>query len=532
MQEALLFRKRSFDAYNAYADSQKAVDNKENVGYNEVENVKEASAQAVPEKSEQLMTDLNAAVSSILSDSDEAAKLKADNRTAIRIFEHTPEVILGNVSDSKDLPVIINYTKLYLAARKDGAIKGNYHNLGDSVAAILRDTLENPEAIIRLDDNRLNLISEIDNGNKKSLVSVELNSTKDISGKYSDYNVVVTLFSPDEKYINNLLSRDGVTVEYKKEDLPQVNPQLYKRLAIINGKSSFDNSIAQSDENVNAENVKNGKEGIEDVQRRGVLDGESGHDGGRLRRGITGSDDGSGNSEMCQRLWKDGGRVLQGDSVDQASGRDGGNVSEGTHGSDVRGSDHGEVKESSSGRGRTGDIGGRDSGHDGLASEQLLTEESGADTESASDISSDVKKAAKTVKDEKKAVKKVQAEKAQENAPEEVDTETTATLKKRPSNKENFSISDEIAAKLDSTAPNAMDNIAAIRLLKRIEEEGRPATAEEKEILAKYKGWGGIDLRNLNYEARRDLDNLFSYEQRVTMQNSSLTAYFTPTKGD
>ena len=36
-----------------------------------------------------------------------------------------------------------------------------------------------------------------------------------------------------------------------------MNPQLYKRLAIINGKSSFDNSIAQSSENVNPENVKN-----------------------------------------------------------------------------------------------------------------------------------------------------------------------------------------------------------------------------------------------------------------------------------
>lgn len=38
-----------------------------------------------------------------------------------------------------------------------------------------------------------------------------------------------------------------------------MNPQLYKRLATINGKSFFDNSIAQSSENVNAENVKNGK---------------------------------------------------------------------------------------------------------------------------------------------------------------------------------------------------------------------------------------------------------------------------------
>lgn len=38
-----------------------------------------------------------------------------------------------------------------------------------------------------------------------------------------------------------------------------MNPQLYKRLATINGKSFFDNSIAQWSENVNAENVKNGK---------------------------------------------------------------------------------------------------------------------------------------------------------------------------------------------------------------------------------------------------------------------------------
>lgn len=301
--------------------------------------------------------------------------------------------------------------------------------------------------------------------------------------------------------------------------------------AFADGQKAVDNSGDVGYNEVgNVKDVKNGKEGTEDVQGRGILDGESGHDGGRLRRETAGSDDGSGNSEDVSEARKDGGRVLQGDSLDQASGRDGGNVSKGTHGSDVRGSDHGEVKESSSGRGRTGDIGGRDSGHDGLASEQLLAEESGADTGAASDISSDVKKAAKTIEDEKNAVKKGQAEKAQENAPEEVDTEATAITEKRPSNKENFSISDEVAAKIDSTPPNAMDNIAAIKLLKRIEEEGRPATAEEKEILAKYKGWGGIDLRNLNYEARRDLGSLFSYEQRVAMQNSSLTAYFTPTK--
>ena len=345
--------------------------------------------------------------------------------------------------------------------------------------------------------------------------------------------------------------------------------------AFAEGQKAVDNSGDVGYNEVgNIKDVKNGKEGTEDVQGRGILDGESGHDGGRLRREAAGSDDGSGDRQDVSEARKDGGRVLQGNSLDQASGRDGGNDGEGANGIYVGGSDHGEVKESSSGRGRRGDIGRTDSGHVRLVSEQPLTEESGADTEAASDVSSVGKKAVNTAtpeekeavkpedgekaeaqeqeagnteakeddaeKAEKSSAKKVsekkekpekkEPEKASENTPEEVDTEATAILKKRPSNKENFSISEDFAAKLDNTPPNAMDNIAAIKLLKQIEQEGRPATTEEKEILAKYKGWGGINLRNIDYEARRDIDNLFSYEQRISMQNSSLTAYFTPTK--
>lgn len=353
--------------------------------------------------------------------------------------------------------------------------------------------------------------------------------------------------------------------------------------AFAEGQKAVDNSGDVGYNEVgNVKDVKNGKEGTEDVQGRGILDGESGHDGGRLRRETARSDDGSGDRQDVSEARKDGGRVLQGNSLDQASGRDGGNDGEGANGIDVRGSDHGEVKESSSGRGRRGDLGRTDSGHVRLVSEQPLTEESGADTEAASDVSSTGKKAVETATpEEKKAVKpeekeavkpedgekaeaqekeagntkakeddaekaekssaknvlekkekpeKKKPEKASENTPEEVDTEATAILKKRPSNKENFSIPDEFATTLDSTPPNVKDNIAAIKLLKQIEQEGRPATTEEKEILAKYKGWGGINLRNIDYEARRDIDNLFSYEQRISMQNSSLTAYFTPTK--
>ena len=63
--------------------------------------------------------------------------------------------------------------------------------------------------------------------------------------------LIVTFFSSDDKYINNLLDNDGIKVEYIKEDLLQVNPQLYNRLAIINNKSSSNNSISQPDNTVN-----------------------------------------------------------------------------------------------------------------------------------------------------------------------------------------------------------------------------------------------------------------------------------------
>ena len=164
--------------------------------------------------------------------------------------------------------------------------------------------------------------------------------------------------------------------------------------AFAEGQKAVDNSGDVGYNEVgNVKDVKNGKEGTEDVQGRGILDGESGHDGGRLRREAAGSDDGSGDRQDVSEARKDGGRVLQGNSLDQASGRDGGNDGEGANGIDVRGSDHGEVKESSSGRGRRGDLGRTDSGHVRLVSEQPLTEESGADTEAASDVSSTGKKA-------------------------------------------------------------------------------------------------------------------------------------------
>lgn len=112
---------------------------------------------------------------------------------------------------------------------------------------------------------------------------------------------------------------------------------------------------------------------------------------------------------------------------------------------------------------------------------------------------------------------------------ETIDTEVKTVEKKRPSNKGNFVITDDIATEFDNTAPSARDNIEAIELLLKLESEGRPATAEEKKILAKYKGWGGIDPRHIPYELSSRFGQLFDWEQRKAMQSSSNNAFFTPT---
>ena len=201
----------------------------------------------------QLRRNLNRTVNSILTVSDKAAKKYAEDRVAVEIARHTPDVILNNVEGAKDLKILINYTKLYLATRNSGVINGNYHNLGADIVKRLPDFLENPDAIIQLDNGRLNLLTSVktEKGNN-GIISLELNSPKDINGKNDDYNVVVTMLSSDDNYVENLANRDGVTVKYKREDLPQVNPQLYKYLATINGKSSPENSISQGGGKVKA----------------------------------------------------------------------------------------------------------------------------------------------------------------------------------------------------------------------------------------------------------------------------------------
>ena len=76
------------------------------------------------------------------------------------------------------------------------------------------------------------------------------------------------------------------------------------------------------------------------------------------------------------------------------------------------------------------------------------------------------------------------------------------------------------------------DNLAALRLLKKLEQENRLATADEQEILAKYVGWGGLseifNTENDSYaKEREELKELVTTEEYESARESVLTAYYT-----
>ena len=76
------------------------------------------------------------------------------------------------------------------------------------------------------------------------------------------------------------------------------------------------------------------------------------------------------------------------------------------------------------------------------------------------------------------------------------------------------------------------NNVAAIRLLKELEKQGRKATAEERIILAKYVGWGGLANAltpgKSGWEPQyEEIRQLLTEEEFQAAQESTLTAYYT-----
>ncbi len=86
----------------------------------------------------------------------------------------------------------------------------------------------------------------------------------------------------------------------------------------------------------------------------------------------------------------------------------------------------------------------------------------------------------------------------------------------------------EYAPKTPSERAKA--NIEAIRLMKALTAEERPASKQDMEVLRRYTGWGGLGSLFNQRSSReyRELASLLTPEEMQSAEYSINTAYFTP----
>ena len=100
-----------------------------------------------------------------------------------------------------------------------------------------------------------------------------------------------------------------------------------------------------------------------------------------------------------------------------------------------------------------------------------------------------------------------------------------------PSGAANFHITDDHLGEGGQKA-KFEGNIRAIRTLKTLEKEHRPATPEEQEVLSRYVGWGGLpqafDEHNAAWaDEYRELRSLLTPEEYEMARASTLNAHYT-----
>jgi len=102
--------------------------------------------------------------------------------------------------------------------------------------------------------------------------------------------------------------------------------------------------------------------------------------------------------------------------------------------------------------------------------------------------------------------------------------------------KQNYTITDADNLGKGSQAQKFADNVAAIKLIKKLQEEGRQATPEEQAVLVRYVGWGGIKTAfpdetgkfNKGWEKKGQLlKDLLSKEEWDAAYSTILDAHYT-----
>src|SRR6266508_6945190 len=100
-------------------------------------------------------------------------------------------------------------------------------------------------------------------------------------------------------------------------------------------------------------------------------------------------------------------------------------------------------------------------------------------------------------------------------------------------NANNYRIRPEDALGHGSLKQKYRDNLAAIELVHRLDAEGREATEDEKQILVRYVGWGGIpqvfaDQTPSEWASERErLKQLLTAEEYQSARASTLNAHYT-----
>ena len=202
------------------------------------------------------------AVAELEAISDEEYLKARSEDPFILVSEHTPSVILNTLENGKDRQILIRRDALYLALRENGVQEGHYHGLGKETLLNLPKYLEDPDVILSTETNnetRRLLLTSIPSKNGQGIISLEFETIKDFKEKREKFNLVVTFFDVHKNYLNTLFKNHGAKILKQKEDVAQLNPQLYEWLRSVNATPSI-NSISENTEKVNTLGEKNSKQ--------------------------------------------------------------------------------------------------------------------------------------------------------------------------------------------------------------------------------------------------------------------------------